>query len=92
MNGKFEKIPHPGIFLKELLLTRKISQVELAHDIEMQPPHVSGLLNGKRHISATLALKLEKILGIDAMEFMQRQMRYDLQTARKRMRVRRRLS
>ncbi len=63
-------VPHPGELLRNKLAEKKITQKAFARLIDMQPPHVSGLINGKRHISAMLALKLEKLLGVDAINWM----------------------
>ena len=57
---KLVQVLHPGEILRNKLAEKKITQKAFAHLIDMQPPHVSGLINGKRHVSAMLALKLEK--------------------------------
>jgi addiction module HigA family antidote len=88
---KTVQVPHPGELLRNKLAEKKITQKAFARLIDMQPPHVSGLINGKRHISAMLALKLEKLLGVDAINWMKWQMLYDLESARKNQRVRRRI-
>jgi antitoxin HigA-1 len=78
---------HPGEVLTEELEAREISQKEFAALVNMRPPHFNELLKGKRHVSATLALKLEKQLGIDATFWMRLQVDYDLKVARKKMKV-----
>jgi len=85
------QVLHPGEILRGKLVEKKITQKAFARLIDMQPPHVSGLINGKRHISAMLALKLEKLLGVEAINWMKWQMLFDLETARKNQRVRRRI-
>jgi len=88
---KTVQVLHPGEILRGKLAEKKITQKAFARLIDMQPPHVSGLINGKRHVSAMLALKLEKLLGVEAISWMKWQMLYDLETARKNQRVRRRI-
>jgi len=85
------QVLHPGEILRNKLVERNITQKAFARLIDMQPPHVSGLINGKRHVSAMLALKLEKLLGVEAINWMKWQMLYDLETAKKNQRVRRRI-
>jgi HTH-type transcriptional regulator/antitoxin HigA len=53
----------------------------------MRPPHLNELIKGKRHISALLALKLEKQLGISAAFWLRLQIDYDLKIARKQLKV-----
>ncbi len=74
---------HPGKLLGEELVARGITKKEFALLLGIQPPHLSDLIKGKRHISARLALKLEKFLDIDAGFWLRLQNTYDLDTARK---------
>jgi len=78
---------HPGEVLAEELEARKISQKGFAQLLGMRAPHFNELLKGKRHISAILALKLEKHLKIDARFWMRLQVDYDLKLARKHIKV-----
>jgi addiction module HigA family antidote len=78
---------HPGELLSEELEAREISQKDFAGLLGMRAPHFNELLKGKRHISATLALKLEKHLKIDAGFWMRLQIDYDLKVARKHIKV-----
>ncbi len=78
---------HPGEVLGEELESRDIVQKDFADLLEMRPPHLNELIKGKRHVSALLALKLEKYLGISAAFWMRLQVDYDLKVARKRLKV-----
>lgn len=69
---------HPGGILKEELKIRGISQKEFAKRIDMQPSHLSAMLNGKRNISADVAARLERELGIAATFWMSLQNSYEL--------------
>lgn len=89
-NGKevfSEVLLHPGEVLGEELEARENSQKEFAELIEMRPPHLNELIKGKRHISAVLAIKLEKHLNIDAGFWIRLQTDYDLKLACKRLKV-----
>lgn len=74
---------HPGEVIFDELDARELSQKDFAAAIGMQPPHLSDLIKGKRHVSAKLALKLEEQLGIDAEFWLRLQSSYDLFMARK---------
>ena len=74
---------HPGTVIADELEARGIAKKDFALKIGLQPPHLSDLLKGKRHISAKLALQLERHLGIDADFWLRLQIAYDLAIARK---------
>lgn len=76
---------HPGEVLADEISARKILQKDFAKKINILAPHLNDLLKGKRHISARIALKLEKELGIDADYWLRLQMNYDLALAKKEM-------
>jgi antitoxin HigA-1 len=89
-NGKeieTDAILHPGEVLGEELVAREIPQKEFAELVDMRPPHLNELIKGKRHVSAILALKLEKQLGISAAFWLRLQVDYDLKMARKQLKV-----
>jgi antitoxin HigA-1 len=74
---------HPGEVLADEIATRNIMQKEFAKRIKLLAPHLNDLLKGKRHISARIALKIEKELGIEADYWLRLQMAYDLAIAKK---------
>lgn len=82
---------HPGVKLRQLLKDADVPHKVFAPKIGMHNTHFSNLLNGGRHISATLAIRLEKLTAWSAEQWMTWQMRYDLSVARKNKKVRRRL-
>jgi len=69
---------HPGEVLQMELAARNIKKIEFAESLGMKPGHFSELLHGKRHVSASTALKLEKLLGISAEYWMRVQVYNDL--------------
>lgn len=85
-NGKkitTDVLLHPGEVLADELEAREIKQKDFAQKIKLQAPHLNDLLKGKRHISARIAIKIEKETGIDADYWLRLQMAYDLAIARK---------
>lgn len=69
---------HPGEILQMELEARKIKRYEFAELLGMKSSHFSELLHGKRNVSAATALKLEKLLSIQAEYWMRIQVYYDL--------------
>jgi antitoxin HigA-1 len=69
---------HPGEVLEDELEARDIGKSVFAGRLGMKAGHFSELLHGKRHISAAIALKLERLLGISAEYWMRVQVYHDL--------------
>jgi antitoxin HigA-1 len=69
---------HPGELLMDELEARDIKKSAFAEKLGMKPGHFSDLLYGRRHVSASIALKLEKLLGISAEYWMRLQVYHDL--------------
>jgi len=69
---------HPGEFLQEEIEERALLKKDIAKALEILPQHLSEIFSGKRNISARLAVKLEKILGISSHYWLGLQMEYDL--------------
>jgi len=69
---------HPGEVLLDELEARGIKKTAFAALLGIKPGHLSELLHGKRHVSASMALKLEKLLNIPAEYWMRVQVYYDL--------------
>lgn len=73
---------HPGEFLQEEIEARDILKKDIAKALDILPQHLSDIFAGKRNISARLAVKLEKILGISSHYWLGLQMEYDLFVAK----------
>ena len=71
---------HPGMMIKPELEERGITQKEFARMLGMQASHLSEVLRGKRALSAELALKMEKAIGIPAKTLLNAQTQYELET------------
>lgn len=76
-------IRHPGQHLREYIVERGWNQTELAKRLKMMRPHVNRVLNGRTNIEAPLAVKLERVTGIDARVWLTEQLEYNLARARK---------
>lgn len=68
---------HPGEVLKEELKERGIKQKELAAKIGILPRHLNELVKGKRSFTVTIAMALEKELGIPYDFWMRMQYGYE---------------
>jgi len=82
---------HPGEILKDEIEYRKIPQKELAKQMGVSYSMLNEILNGKRPVTAALALLFEAALELDAEMFVSMQARYNLQTARQDMVVKKRV-
>lgn len=77
-----EVLLHPGEVLRDELEARAITQKQFGETVSMKPSHLNELIKGKRNISALLALRIERALGISAAFWMRLQVEYDLHIAR----------
>lgn len=75
---------HPGEVIADELAAREIRKMDFAALLDMKPSHFSELLHGKRHVSAAVALKLEKLLKVPAEYWMRLQVYHDLFVERNR--------
>lgn len=73
---------HPGELLKDELDARDIKQKDFAAEISMQPTMLNEILNGKRPITADIAILFEKALDIPASYWMNYQTQFELDNAR----------
>jgi addiction module HigA family antidote len=69
---------HPGEFLQEEIEERDILKKDVAKALNILPHHLSEIFAGKRNISAKIAVRLEKYLGISSHYWLGLQMEYDL--------------
>ena len=76
---------HPGDLLKKELVARGLKKKDFAEQLDIHASQLSDLLNGKRHVNAMLALKLERLLGIKSDFWLRLQNSYDLDMARMKM-------
>lgn len=70
---------HPGeMLLEEFLMPMSLSQRELADAIHVPYQRVNELINGKRGVTPSTALRLAKYFGVSAGFWMNLQLRWDL--------------
>ncbi|OCX52609.1 addiction module antidote protein, HigA family [Mucilaginibacter sp. PPCGB 2223] len=73
---------HPGEFLLEEIEARDMLKKDVAKALDILPHHLSEIFAGKRNISAKLAIRLERLLGISSHYWFGMQMEYDLYIAK----------
>jgi len=69
---------HPGEMIAMEITARQLKKIDFAAKLGVRPGHLTELLQGKRNISASLAIKLEELLKIDAEYWMRLQVYNDL--------------
>ena len=72
---------HPGEMIKDELKERKMTQKQLAEQTGIKASVLSETINGKRSVSLSVAVAIEKVLGVPADVLMNMQTQYDLDTA-----------
>ena len=71
---------HPSeILLEEFLEPMDISQYRLAKDIGVPPRRINEIVQGKRAITADIALRLSRYFGLSERFWLNLQTRYDLE-------------
>ena len=74
---------HPGeMLLEEFLKPMGITQRELSEAINVPYQRVNEIINGKRGITPSTALRLAKVFGVSADFWMNIQLRWDLYFAK----------
>jgi HTH-type transcriptional regulator / antitoxin HigA len=73
----------PGQTLEEILDERALSQTELARRLGVSLKHVNQIINGAATISAEIALGLEKVLGVSAGFWLNRDALFQAELARR---------
>jgi len=69
---------HPGIILEREIKRRGLSKGQFALSIHEYPQTLSAIINRKRGMNTSLALKIEKELGIEEGYFMTLQVFYEI--------------
>lgn len=77
-----ELLSKPGDTILETLEHIKMSQAELAERMGKTPSKINDIISGKEPITNNTALQLEKVLGIDAQFWLNREMQYREKLAR----------
>lgn len=75
---------HPGeMLLEEFLTPMALTQRELAQAIHVPYQRINEIINGRRGISPSTALRLAKFFGMSAGFWMNLQLRWDLYHAQR---------
>ena len=83
MNNPASNAPtHPGELIKDNLIFLGITQKKLGEMIHIPASMLNGILNGKRPVSADVALRIEAAIGLDAETLVNMQTRYNLLQAK----------
>ena len=70
---------HPGeMLLEEFLKPLGLTQTELAERLGVSYPRVNELVHGKRDMTPDTALRLERLLGVEAQFWLNLQLAWDL--------------
>jgi antitoxin HigA-1 len=72
---------HPGVYLKELLRELELSQYRLAQELGVPAMRINHVVNGKRPVTAELALRLGRYFGQNPRYWINLQSRYDMDVA-----------
>ena len=75
---------HPGeMLIEEFLKPLGLTQTELADRLSVSYPRVNELVRGKRDMTPDTALRLERLLGVDAQFWLNLQLAWDLYHAKR---------
>lgn len=75
--------PHPGLLISDFMETLGINAADLAKAMKVSASTVTRILSGSINISADMALRLERVLSIDAALLLDMQTAYILWQARR---------
>jgi len=81
MNSQLDIVKgiHPGFILERELKKRGLGKGRFAISLKEFPQTLGAITNGKRNMNTALALKIEKMLGLEEGYFMILQVYYDIE-------------
>ena len=80
---------HPGEMLKEeFLVPLGLTQRDFARRLRVSYPRLSEIIHGRRGMTTDTALRLERLLGVEAQFWLNLQLAWDLYHARRSLRAR----
>lgn len=68
---------HPGSYIEDVIDDLNMTQKEFAERLDINPKVLSELVNGETNLSSEVALKLEKLTGVEYQSWMNLQNSYD---------------
>ncbi|ENN8379038.1 MULTISPECIES: HigA family addiction module antitoxin [unclassified Providencia] len=69
---------HPGEFIRDSFLSDELNATTLAKHLKVSPSTLNRVLNTKSAVSCEMALRLERVLGLDADTWLEMQNQYEL--------------
>lgn len=75
-------IPITAARIRHAIKSTRCTQKEVAAQLEISETYLSDICNGKRSINAYMAIRLERVLGIDATKLLCEQIIDELRIAR----------
>lgn len=81
---KYRRPSAPGAVLRNLFLGQGglgVTQGQLADKLGISRQNFNAVLNGKRAVTVSMALRLERVLGVDAQTWMNLQLAVDMYDA-----------
>lgn len=76
---------HPGFFLERELKRRKLRKGQFAISLQEYPQTLVSIMKGKRRMNTALALKIEKVLGLEEGYLMMMQVYYDIKLEKRKL-------
>lgn len=74
---------HPGVVQGEEIEYRGLSRRKVAEKMGISATVLSEIISGKRNVTTATAIKIENALGINALFFLNMQVRFDHYTLKK---------
>lgn len=74
---------HPGLVIERELKKRKLRKNSFAQKLQEYPQTLTAITKGRRGITTSLALKIEKTLGFDEGFLMMLQVYFDIEVEKK---------
>lgn len=78
-----KKPPHPGVLFKRDFLVGEMTLQGFADTTKFSRQYWGDVLNGRKRVTAILAIDMEKVSGVRAEDWAMTQARYDVWAARK---------
>ncbi len=76
---------HPGLYLDHKIREKQLKKGQLALSVNEYPQTLTTITRGKRNMNTALALKLEKVLGLEEGILMILQVYYDIKQEKKKL-------
>jgi addiction module HigA family antidote len=79
MTTSYKSSTHPGIYIRKSIIPVGMSVTDAAKRLGVGRPALSNFLNGKSGLSPEMAVRLEKVFGVDRKRLLDMQAAYDQQ-------------